>query len=133
MFYCSNQVSSNRDHYFFDSWNVPEIFGALAKIYPEYSNWFFLGGGVRAQDAILVLMLVAVALKLFFDKNRKHKNLHLIFIVSLLYILFFIEIFRNYNIYGISALGEFRFRYLVLVLPLYITIFFDTPISARNY
>ena len=47
------------------------------------------------------------------------------------YIIFFglwisFEIVRNINVYGLSAPGEFRYRYLILSAPLYIASFFSS-------
>ena len=36
------------------------------------------------------------------------------------------EVARNVSVYGLSAPGEFRYRYLILSAPLYITVFFSS-------
>jgi len=50
--------------------------------------------------------------------------------VFLIWILF--EIIRNIGQYGLSAPGEFRFRYLILVLPIYIALNFNTFESRKK-
>ncbi|MBW2569509.1 MAG: O-antigen ligase family protein [Deltaproteobacteria bacterium] len=78
------------------------------------------------QDVIMISMLGAVFLKLFFPAREKplqnKLGLSLFVVLFGLWILF--EIARNVGMYGLSAPGEFRFRYLILSVPLYVCFFF---------
>lgn len=102
---------------------LPAIFHML----PGYSYaWMRLGGGIMIQDVIMISMLGAVFLKLFFPAREKplqnKLGLSLFVVLFGLWILF--EIARNVGMYGLSAPGEFRFRYLILSVPLYVCFFF---------
>jgi len=107
------------------------IFAILPSIFqmvPGYSEgWTNLGGGIRIQDVIIASMLVAVFLKLFFPARGKPSQnqlgLSVPIIIFGLWILF--EIARNVGTFGLSAPGEFRYRYLILSVPLYVALFFS--------
>ncbi len=96
---------------------------------PDYSEeWARVGFGIRIQDVVMVSMLGAVILKVIFrGKNlsaRNNLSLSVYIILFGLWISF--EIVRNISLYGLSAPGEFRYRYLILSAPLYITLFFSS-------
>ena len=104
---------------------IPTIFQAA----PEYSEeWMFIGFRIRIQDVVMVSMLGAVFLKVIFRvkglSGRKKIGLSLCLVLFGLWISF--EIVRNINVYGLSAPGEFRYRYLILCVPLYIALFFSS-------
>jgi len=104
---------------------LPIVFQVL----PEYSEeWMKVGFGIRIQDVIMVSMLGAVILKVFFRGKelfvRNNLSLSVYVIFFGLWVLF--EIVRNVNLYGLSAPGEFRYRYLILSAPLYIALFFSS-------
>jgi hypothetical protein len=102
---------------------------------PIYSvNWGALGGGLNAVDLVMVLMGGAVVLKLVFS-GRRIGGLGLRGLstyTTILSLWFIFEILRNLGVYGISAPGEFRYRYLVLVIPLYVGLFFPTAGERRR-
>jgi O-antigen ligase len=85
-----------------------------------------LGGGIILPDVIMISMLAAILLKLFLPKREKElkNNLGLFLPVILFVFWILFEIGRNIGVYGLSAPGEFRFRYLILSVPLYVCIFF---------
>ena len=104
---------------------LPTTFQALL----EYSDeWMKVGFGIRIQDVVMVSMVGAVFLKVIFrGKNlsaRNNLSLSVYIILFGLWISF--EIVRNISLYGLSAPGEFRYRYLILSAPLYITLFFSS-------
>jgi O-antigen ligase len=110
---------------------LPSIFQMI----PGFSYlWMDIGGGIRIQDVIMVSMLGAVFIKMFFSTRKKipqnKLGLSLFVILFGLWILF--EIVRNVGMYGLSAPGEFRFRYLILSIPLYVCIFFDQEEKRRS-
>jgi len=114
---------------------VLAILPSIFQMVPEYSeDWTNLGGGIRIQDVIMVSMLAAVFLKLFFPAREKPPQnklgLSLFIILFGLWILF--EIARNVGMYGLSAPGEFRFRYLILSVPLYVCVFFTQEEERRS-
>ena len=102
------------------------LYPTVFQMIPSYSeDYSYIGAGLRAEDVIIVLMGFSVLQKIFrmkYDHNKLGFEKYIIFFFSLL----FINIIRNINQFGISAFGEFRFSYLILVLPVYISIFFDT-------
>ncbi len=99
------------------------------------NQWLVLIPGIRINEIILGAMFIALIIRLgnlalhtlFFKKNfpLSQKGLLAPFIFGFgLWLVF--EMIRNFHIYGLSSLGEFRSHYLSLILPLYITVFFDT-------
>jgi len=104
---------------------LPTIF----QMVPGYSEkWMSIGFGIRIQDAVLVSMLGAVILKVIFRVKelsaRNNLSLSVYVILFSFWILF--EIIRNINVYGLSAPGEFRYRYLILCVPLYLALFISS-------
>ncbi len=114
---------------------VLAILPSIFQMVPGYSeDWTNLGGGIRIQDMIMVSMLGAIFLKLFFSVREKslQNKLGLSLLVILLGVWILFEIARNVGMYGLSALGEFRFRYLILSVPLYVCIFFAQEDERRG-
>lgn len=114
---------------------VLAILPSIFQMVPGYSeDWTNLGVGIRIQDVIMIAMLGAVFLKLFFSAREKPPQnklcLSLFIVLFGLWILF--EIARNVGMYGLSAPGEFRFRYLILSVPLYVCIFFAQGEERRG-
>ena len=110
---------------------LPTIF----QMVPNYSEeWTRVGFGIRIQDVVMVSMVGAVFLKVIFrGKNLSERNnlsLSVYIILFGLWISF--EIVRNISLYGLSAPGEFRYRYLILSAPLYIAIFFSSAEQRRK-
>jgi O-antigen ligase len=110
---------------------LPSIF----QMAPGYStDWANIGGGIRIQDVVMISMVGGVLIKLFFPGRHKASQSKLglsVFVVLFgLWILF--EIARNVGIYCLSAPGEFRFRYLILSVPLYVCIFFNQEDKRKS-
>ena len=110
---------------------LPSVFHMV----PGHSYlWMNLGEGIRIQDVIMISMLGAVFLKLFFSAREKplqnKLGLSLFVVLFGLWILF--EIARNIGMYGLSAPGEFRFRYLILSVPLYVCFSFTQEEERRG-
>ena len=104
---------------------IPTVFQML----PEYSDeWMSIGFGIRIQDVVMVSMLGAIFLKVIFRSKgpllQDNLSISVYIILFGLWILF--EIARNISLYGLSAPGEFRYRYLILSPALYITLFFSS-------
>ena len=104
-------------------------------------EWRVLTQGVGVNDIILGAMFVAVAVRLtttFFLSSRSDavkspfndKRLTLSILGLCLWFLY--EIVRNLDVHGLSSPGEFRSHYLILALPVYIAIFFDSEKSRKN-
>ena len=51
-------------------------------------------------------------------KSNNTKLSDLSFFISLFVLLMLLEVGRNFTTYGMSAPGEFRFRYLILIIPI---------------
>lgn len=114
------------------------IFGVLITAVLPYAfvtvelfdeDYFKIGGGIQYVDIFLLAMVGALLLEFFSFKHNPNefsgwglKNWLFIFFTVLVW-----DVVRNLGVYGLSAPGEFRFRYLILVLPIYIAIFFRTP------
>jgi len=110
---------------------LPSVF----QMVPRYSEvWMNLGGGIRVPDVIMISMLGAVLLKLFFQAKKKplQNKLGMFLFVILFGLWISFEIARNIGIYGLSAPGEFRYRYLILSAPLYIAFFFSSAERRRK-
>lgn len=105
---------------------VPQLVHMVG-ILPE--NWDALGGGVRITDLILVGMWGASAALLVGRRHRSRSENIFIGISLGLAALLFVAVARNWSAYGLSALGEFRFRYLILGLPVFLALGLDSPRS----
>ena len=108
------------------------IAGVLPDVFQmtNYLPWDFaaLGWGINAPDVVLFSMCGAIILETPIARRKVAKQNSLGLSI---YIVFFIlwlslEILRNVTAYGRSAPGEFRYRYFILVLPLYISLFFPS-------
>jgi O-antigen ligase len=94
-------------------------------------GWGALGRGLTAVDLVYFGMLAAVVAKAvaprpFGSEDRPKTPAYLVVPISAFFFWCLFEIVRNLGIYHISALGEFRFRYLPIAVPLYIATFFRT-------
>lgn len=91
----------------------------------EIGNTFAVGSGLNAVDIVLVLMLVAVAVRLIGDIRNGPKLLPqiLLFSILLMGLWFFVSTIRNVGVFGIATVGEFRYRFLPLIIPIYIGYF----------
>jgi len=110
---------------------LPTIF----QMVPNYSEeWTRVGFGIRIEDVVLVSMLGAVFLKVIFRAKSSYlqDNLSLSVYIILFGLWILFEIIRNVGIYGLSAPGEFRYRYLILSVPLYITLFFSSTEKRKK-
>jgi O-antigen ligase len=88
-------------------------------------------GGVGPSDLPLVGMVVALVSRLATRVgSARLRGCVAATTVFGLWILF--EIVRNAGPYGVSALGEFRQLYLVVVLPFYIGAFLDDASQVRS-
>jgi len=114
---------------------ISTVLPTIFQMVPEYSEeWMLVGYGIRIQDVLLVSMLGAAILKAV-PSNKKQSiqnNLGLTVYVILFGLLICFEIVRNINLYGLSAPGEFRYRYLILAIPIYITLLFSSEKSRLN-
>ena len=109
---------------------LPDIF-MMTPIYSE--DYGALGKGLFAVDIVMILMGIAVAINIL-RKKIDYKNrfelyenkLGIRWYVIVFFLLILFEIIRNLGNYGLSAPGEFRYRYLILVVPLYVSVFFPS-------
>ncbi|MCL4078688.1 O-antigen ligase family protein [Coriobacteriia bacterium Es71-Z0120] len=92
----------------------------MMNLLPE--GWDVLPGGVRISDLILVGMWGASVATLFRRIDRSPEAKRLLAASALLSALLLVAILRNWTTYGLSAPGEFRFRYLILGLPIFLAI-----------
>jgi len=86
-----------------------------------------IGFGIRAEDIVMVSMTVAVLSRVFFSHHFKNYLRTAIGKISLLLFFWLLwETVRNIPMYGISAPGEFRFQYLILIIPFYVALYFSS-------
>lgn len=76
--------------------------------------------GARAQDIVLVGMAGAILWEAIRRGGSYRRNVAVLIPAAGFATWLILEIARNINQYGLSAPGEFRFRYLVLALPAFI-------------
>lgn len=102
---------------------IPTVF-QMTPIFSE--DYGVIGLGFHAPDIVLLSMAGAVLLQVRKrqEVQRNSLGLHTLILLFATWLLF--EILRNFGSYGLSAPGEFRYRYLILILPLYITLFFPS-------
>jgi O-antigen ligase len=106
---------------------LPYLF-QMTPIY-DLGKWSLLiGFGIRASDYLLIVMLIAIFIKIFFYKEKpiKIKGDYLVIFAAIFAGYLFFEILRNIVEYKISAFGEFRYTYITLILPVYIVCFFSS-------
>jgi hypothetical protein len=111
------------------------ITGVLPMVYqmtPDFNpDYGVIGSGLNAVDIVLVSMVGAVGIRLLRrGKGDGWEPFSFFGVLLVLWLLF--EIVRNIGTYGISAPGEFRYRYLVLVVPVYIAFFFEAASERRK-
>lgn len=89
---------------------------------------------VRPVDAVLTAMLLAVVARVIASVGRREQRFPAVlrWSLSLFALWVLAEIVRNITTYGLSAPGEFRFRYLILSLPVYIGVFFARSRDRRQ-
>lgn len=94
----------------------------------EAGNTFVVGGGVTAVDLVFVLMLGMVVVRLASESARGGTTLpRMLFpAIALMGFWFAVAVIRNLETFGLSAVGEFRFRYLLLIVPIFIGCFFPS-------
>lgn len=110
----------------------PNLNSFIPQWYEGLSNSLYFSSGIGAIDIVLLFML---ALTIYRYMNKRYVNIKKIGIGGVLLALFLwmiFEIVRNIGQYGLSAPGEFRFRYLILVLPFYIALNFNTIESRKR-
>jgi len=110
----------------------PDLNMFIPQWYDNLSNSLYFSSGIGAIDIVLLLML---ALTIYRYVNKRYVKINKIGIGGVLLVFFIwmlFEIIRNVGRYGLSAPGEFRFRYLILVLPFYIALNFNTIESRKR-
>ncbi len=119
---------------------VAGIFPDILMMTPIYSeDYGALGKGLFAVDVVLLLMGIAVAINLFGEKIKlknksksSQKKLGIWKYIVIFSLLIVFEIMRNAEKYGLSAPGEFRYRYMILILPIYMSLFFSSPPQRKK-
>lgn len=97
-------------------------------------DFMAIAGGVNAPDIVLLSMGGAIILETLRTKGKflKQNSLVLSICVMFLALWLLFEVLRNIGVYGRSALGEFRFRYFILVLPGYVSLFFPSAEERKK-
>ncbi|MBA4376699.1 MAG: hypothetical protein C0401_11080, partial [Anaerolinea sp.] len=110
------------------------ILPSMIQMTPIYNESFgLIGGGLYAIDAVLMAMGFATGWRIMSDRQIRLKSKGIIgVLISLLAMWLLFEILRNIRVYGLSAPGEFRFRYLILVMPLYVGLFFTSSEQRKK-
>jgi O-antigen ligase len=106
------------------------IVGVLPEVFQMTPNftWRFkdLGIGVDIDQVILLAMLGAVLLETVRTTGRQAFAGGVSKYVIILGFWLLFEILRNVATYRLHAPGEFRGEYLILALPIYVTLFFSS-------
>jgi O-antigen ligase len=106
---------------------IPTVF-QMTPIFSE--DYGLVALGFHAPDLVLLSMAGAVLLQLLRRKRVVRGSLGVCAFILCFALWLFFEILRNFGSYGLSAPGEFRYRYLILILPLYIALFF--PLAMKR-
>lgn len=98
----------------------------------------FLFGKVRLSDAIMTAMLLSVLFKAATALARPGSRsgrfpVALVVCFGALFAWIAVSVLRNLDIYGLSAVGQFRFSYLILAVPAYATIFLRSSAQRRRF
>lgn len=84
--------------------------------------------GLTAVDAVLFAMCAAVVIRILAARTVVHRRgpapspVALAVCAAALSVWLLLEVARNWADLGVSSLGEFRFRYLPLILPAYLAV-----------
>lgn len=112
------------------------IFPSLNTFIPQWSDFLdtalYFKSGIGAIDIVLLFMLALTIYRYINKKYKKNKKTGIAAVVIIFFIWMLFEIIRNVGRYGLSAPGEFRFRYLILALPFYIAVNFNTFESRKK-
>lgn len=112
------------------------IFPILNNFIPEWyekmAQFLYLNNGIGIIDLILILMMLLTIYRYLTEQYQDLQNLGVMGLIITFSVWLMVEIIRNLNQYKLSALGEFRFRYLILVLPIYIALNFNNPEARKK-
>ncbi|MFA6598868.1 MAG: O-antigen ligase family protein [Ignavibacteriaceae bacterium] len=89
--------------------------------------------GFYVYDVILLAMMIVMIPRWWKERHRMGVKVRRLFDSFFFFLgwLFF-EIIRNIPQYGLSSFGEFRYEYLMLVMPIYVALYFkDESIQKR--
>jgi len=110
----------------------------LAKCFDDQRTWGIMFDQIGIGDLVYGIMLVTLLVRTiaggaFFLLRRTSvtTDLKLGGLLLGLCLWFIYGILRNFDIYGLSAPGEFRNHYIHIIVPIYIAIFFDSA-PRRN-
>lgn len=101
---------------------LPQLLQMIDYLAPD---WDVIAGGARFSDLVLVGMWGACAAMLLERRTRTTSERILAGASLLLAGLFIAAVARNWSAFGLSALGEFRFRYLIMGLPVFMALGLD--------
>lgn len=110
----------------------PNITSFIPNSEEYFSSLLYFKSGIGAVDIVLLLMLGLTIYRYINSKYREYKKLNITVWIVVFFIWLLFEILRNIGKYGLSAPGEFRFRYLILSLPLFIALNFNTLESRKK-
>lgn len=101
-------------------------------------NTSVLLGKVRLSDAILTAMMLAVFFKATSTLARPSWRsgsapTALVVCFGALFAWIAVSVLRNIDAYGLSAVGQFRFSYLILAVPAYAAIFLRSSAQRRRF
>lgn len=110
----------------------PDLNMFIPQWYDDLSNSLYFKSGIGAVDIVLLFMLGVTIYRYINKKYNGYHKLNIAVPIILFFIWMLFEIIRNVGKYGLSAPGEFRFRYLILALPLYISLNFNSFESRKK-
>ncbi|MDZ4180165.1 MAG: O-antigen ligase family protein [Coriobacteriia bacterium] len=106
------------------SFLIPSLL-QMIRVLPE--GWDGIGGGVRISDLILVGMWGASAAWMVGRRDVTRAERLFLTVSLALVAVMLVAVVRNWGVYGLSAFGEFRSRYLIIGLPVYLALGLDSP------
>jgi len=111
---------------------IPSINAFIPNWYDKLNNIYTLKSGFQIVDLIFLFMLFLIVYRTVNKQYKRLKKIDLVLPLLIFFLWMLFEIVRNLREYGISAPGEFRFEYLILVLPVYIGLNFNNSIERKK-
>jgi len=106
---------------------LPHIIIEMTPYWNE--NYALIAQGFNIYDILLLAMLVVIIPKWIKNRNKMSVSIKRVLDVFFIFLAWlFFEVIRNVFQYGLSVFGEFRYEYLLLVIPVYITLFFNSKL-----
>ena len=111
----------------------------LAKCFEDQRTWGITFDQIGIGDIVYGVMLAHLIIRiltggafLLVKRTAFPTDARLGILLLVLWLWFLFGILRNFDVYGLSAAGEFRNHYIYLIVPIYIAAFFNAPRQRKN-